>query len=208
MSRSPSSRLDRRGFIGAAGLGLVASAADAATPTPEQTEGPFYPQPADRPADTDGDLVRLEGAVREAGGEVLHLEGRVLSRSGQPLAETPVEIWQCDVNGRYHHPRDGGAASRDPGFQGFGRVLTDAQGRFRFRTIRPVPYTGRTPHIHARVGRADGSWLTAQIYVAGDSGNAGDWIFRSLGARGQDAASMTLRRREDGDWAAEYDFVL
>ncbi|GMG81428.1 hypothetical protein LNKW23_06410 [Paralimibaculum aggregatum] len=184
------------------------AAARGLTPIPPQTEGPFYPQPADRPADTDRDLVKIEGAVREAGGEVLHLTGRVVGPGGKPLPGRAVEIWQCDAGGRYHHPRDGCAAERDPAFQGFGRTVTDGEGGFRFRTIRPVPYPGRTPHIHARIARPDGTWLTTQLYVAGDPGNARDWIFRRLGARGQAAASMELARNAGGDWETAIDIVL
>src|SRR5690606_21546494 len=124
----------------------------AAVPTPEQTAGPFYPPPNQRPDDTDWDLVKIEGRVREAGGEIMHLAGRVLDRNGAPLAEALVEIWQCDASGRYHHVGDRSSDRQlDEDFQGFGTIRTDAEGRYRFRTIRPVPYPGRTPHIHARI---------------------------------------------------------
>lgn len=180
----------------------------AAVPTPAQTEGPFYPPPADRAADTDWDLVKIAGRVREAGGEVLHLEGRVLDREGAPLAGVRVEIWQCDVNGRYRHSRDWSLTrSPDEDFQGFGHTVTDAEGRYRFRTIKPVAYPGRTPHIHAKVHRRDGSVLTTQIYLADERANQSDGIFRSLGAKGQAAASMSPERRDDGDLAATFDFV-
>ncbi len=206
----PFDRARRRliGLLGLAGIAAPAAAeARRLAATPAQMAGPFYPAPADRKADTDWDLVKIEGSVREAGGEVLHLSGRVLGRDGAPRAGAEIEIWQCDATGRYHHPRDR-AEGRDPAFQGFGRTRTDADGRYRFRTIRPVPYPGRTPHIHARIRRPDGSWLTTQIYVAGDRRNAADWIFRSLGARGQAAASLALARRADGDWDGAFDVVV
>lgn len=204
-------RIGRRALLGLLGSGALAPAARSATQaarTPPQAAGPFYPAAEDRPADTDWDLVRLEGAVREAGGAVLHLTGRVLDRQEAPVAGAPVEIWQCDVTGRYHHPRDRAPAGRDRGFQGFGRAVTDARGRYRFRTLRPVPYPGRTPHIHARIGRPDGSWLTTQIYVAGEPLNARDILFRRLGRRAQAAASLRLARVGNGDWAAEFDIRL
>ncbi|PLX45679.1 MAG: protocatechuate 3,4-dioxygenase, partial [Hyphomicrobiales bacterium] len=131
-------------------LALLAPGRAFGAPTPAATEGPFYPSPDMRLKDTDNDLVKIEGAVREAGGEVIFLTGRVLSRSGQPLEGARVEIWQCDVNRRYLHRGDHGAA-RDGGFQGFGHDITGADGSYRFRTIMPVPYPGRTPHIHVKV---------------------------------------------------------
>ncbi len=178
-------------------------------PTPEQTAGPFYPPPNQRPGDTDWDLVKVEGRVREAGGEVLHLAGSALDRGGAPLADALVEIWQCDSNGRYHHVGDRSSERPiDEGFQGFGAVRTDAEGRYRFRTIKPVAYPGRTPHIHARVVPRDGRELITQIYLEDHPLNRADWIFRSLGAKAQSAATIEPRRREDGDLEAGFDFIV
>ena len=193
--------------FGGAVAGL-ARAAGAIVPTPPQTAGPFYPPPADRPGDTDWDLVKVAGKVREAGGEVLHLAGRVLGRDGRPVEGVLVEIWQCDVNGRYLHQGDRQADPRDPYFQGYGAIRTDAEGNYRFRTIRPVPYPGRTPHIHARLIRPDGSELITQIYLAGHPLNRGDFIFRRLGRAAQQAASIDPVRRDDGDLEAAFDFVV
>lgn len=199
---------NRRRLLCALGLGGLAGPAAAALPTPEQTPGPFHPPPDDRVADEDSDLVRIEGHVRAAGGEVLHLSGVVRERSGAPLAGARIEIWQCDANGRYRHQRDMAEGERDPAFQGYGVAVSDPQGRYAFRTIRPVPYPGRTPHIHARVHRPDGGRLTTQLYIDGHRLNARDWIFRSLGRRGQKAATMALSRRTDGDWQTSFDFVV
>ena len=200
----------RRRVLLAAGMlaGAVPVRARAAALTPSQTAGPFYPRASDLTGDDDWDLVKIEGRVAEAGGEVLDLTGRVLDRAGAPVAGTVVEIWQCDVNGRYLHAGDRQAVPRDAGFQGFGKAVTDEAGRYRFRTIRPVPYPGRTPHIHARVARADGSWLTTQIYVEGDPGNRTDFLFRRLGRAGQAAASMRLGPGTEGGVAASFDFVV
>ena len=77
----------------------------------------------------------------------------------------------------------------NPAFQGFGRVLLDAEGRFRFRTIKPVPYTGRTPHIHAKIKLGKRELLTTQFYVEGDPGNASDMLFRRI--KPQDRALIT-----------------
>ena len=89
-----------------------------------------------------------------------------------------MEIWQCAQQGRYHHPRDGGRA--DAAFQGFGRVTVGADGAWRFRSIRPAPYSGGTPHIHVKVRLGRHELLTTQLYVEGDPGNARDFLWRRL----------------------------
>ena len=203
--------LSRRSALVIAGIGsaLWSDPVRAAIATPRQTAGPFYPPPSQRPADTDWDLVKVEGQVREAGGEVLWLFGQVLGLDAQPVAGALVEIWQCDVNGRYHHDGDSGAGRPlDTGFQGFGAVTTDQDGNFRFRTIRPVSYPGRTPHIHARIVPPEGRELVTQIYLMDDPGNQRDFIFRSLGQRGQAAATIDPVRRDDGDLEAAFNFVI
>lgn len=203
--------LSRRSALLMAGLGSVlwSNPVRAAIATPRQTSGPFYPPPEQRPADTDWDLVKVDGQVRDAGGEVLWLFGQVLGVDGAPIPGTRVEIWQCDVNGRYHH--DGDTDDRRPldsGFQGFGAVIAGDQGEFRFRTIKPVAYPGRTPHIHARIVPPQGRELVTQLYMVDDPGNRSDFIFRSLGQSGQAAASIDPVRRSDGDLEAAFNFVL
>ena len=172
-------------------LALIGLPARAAVPTPGQTEGPFYPRPAMRFADIDNDLVKIAGAVRRAGGEIVHLAGRVLDRQGRPVTGARVEIWQCDANGRYLHTGDRGGAPRDAAFQGFGHDITDAEGRYRFRTIRPVVYPGRTPHIHVKV-LAGNATLTTQFYIDGHPGNAGDVIWRRLSPAERQAVAMAF----------------
>lgn len=169
----------RRLLIGASlGTGLLplssAIAADA-IPTPNQTEGPFYP--TGFPADMDNDLVQVRGQQARAMGEVLHLKGRVIGVDGRPLAGTLVEIWQCDAQGLYDHPRQPGRDRRDAAFQGYGRMLADAEGFYRFRTLKPVAYPGRTPHIHLKAATGDGRLLTSQFYIAGDPRNERDGVF-------------------------------
>ncbi len=184
-------------------------AAGAAQPTPRQTSGPFYPTETMRPGDTDWDLVRVAGQVRDAGGEVLHLSGRVTSADGSPVPDALIEIWQCDVNGRYLHTEDWSLTrSRDNGFQGFGAVRTDADGSYRFRTIKPVAYPGRTPHIHARVVLPEGRELVTQLYLRDEPLNAQDGLFKSLGASGQAALSIDPAPRADGDLEASFTFVV
>ena len=180
-------------------LALIGFPARAAMPTPSQTEGPFYPTPPMRFGDIDNDLVKIVGAVEQAGGEIVHLTGRVLDRDGAPVAGARVEIWQCDVNGRYLHTGDRGGKARDGGFQGFGHDITGADGVYRFRTIRPVVYPGRTPHIHVKV-LTEGRELTTQFYENGHPSNARDFLWRSLSAAEQQALSMTF---EDVDGRVE-----
>ena len=93
-----------------------------------------------------------------------------------------TRIWQCDDNGRYHNVRDGGGERpRDDNFQGFGRTVTDDSGGYSFVTIRPVPYPGRTPHIHFAVAAAGLPRFVTQMYIAGEKLNDRDPVL--LGVR-------------------------
>ena len=199
----------RRGLIaGAAGL-LVARAAHAGlVPTPPQTPGPFYPRV--KPGDTDADLTVIGGGGR-AVGEVIEMADRVRSTKGDALKGSVVEIWQADANGRYSHPLDRGATARDARFQGYGAVVTDHDGRFRFRTIRPRYYdTGfglRTPHIHVRVVTEDARELVTQMYFPGEPLNSRDGIYTRLPSDAARAAATAIH--VDGDTPAyRYDIVI
>ena len=206
------SKIKRRAVI-AGTAALVAggnSAVHAASSllTPAQTEGPFYPLAEDRVSDSDFDLVRIAGAVQEAGGEILHLTGTVHDENGAPVAGAVVEIWQCDVNGRYHHSQDAGAGKRDLAFQGFGKALTGADGSYRFRTIRPVSYPGRTPHIHVKVKAKGRREFTTQMYVAGERLNAKDFLYNELSARGRKAVTVELVKKPGGELKGDFAIVL
>src|SRR5437763_12668569 len=144
----------RRRFMKGAALGMAAFFtpgvfADELVRTPRQTEGPFYPNKL--PLDTDNDLLIVNDSITPAVGKVTHLTGRVLDAKGHPVRNALVEIWQCDAKGVYLHTADSGRKERDTNFQGFGRFLTGSSGEYYFRTIKPVPYPGRTPHIHFKV---------------------------------------------------------
>ena len=172
--------LSRRTLLAGAGVALMPLAparAAGLVATPAQTEGPFYP--AGFPADMDNDLVQVRGQAAQAMGQVLHLQGRVIDLGGGARSGAMIEIWQCDAQGIYDHPRQSGRDRRDTAFQGYGRMLVDAEGRYSFRTLRPVAYPGRTPHIHLKVATADGRMLTSQFYIAGDPQNERDGIFRN-----------------------------
>jgi protocatechuate 3,4-dioxygenase, beta subunit len=128
----------------------------------------------------DNDLVRVTGQAAQALGQVIHVSGRVLDTRGQPRPGSVVEIWQCDANGIYRHPRAGGQGRIDHAFQGYGRTHVDEQGRYRFRTIRPVPYPGRTPHIHFAVHVPGQGRLVTQMYIEGEPLNARDGVLNRI----------------------------
>src|SRR5258708_16156945 len=160
--------------VGASLLPLGSSLAAGRVATPQQTEGPFYP--TSFPADMDNDLVQVRGQAAQAMGTVLHLQGRVLDLNGRPVEGALVEIWQCDAQGLYDPPRQPGRERRDSGFQGYGRMLAAADGRYSFRALKPVAYPRRAPHIHFKVATASGGLLTSQFYIAGAPGNERDGI--------------------------------
>lgn len=217
--RVPTPSIERRRLVAAlpalpAALLLPPAHAGSGTPllaTPPQTEGPFYPR--DWEGDTDNDLVAVQGEDAKAMGTVLLLQGRVVDVAGQPLAGASVEIWQCDAHGIYRHPRDErGDRRRDAGFQGRGRTYADAAGRYRFRTIRPVPYSGRTPHIHFRIEPRDVPALTTQMYVFGEERNARDGVLGSIrDPRQRESVIVRLEpadRLEKDALAGHFDIVL
>jgi protocatechuate 3,4-dioxygenase beta subunit len=175
--------------------------------TPVQTKGPFYPP--ELPLDRDADLVRVDGRGSPAKGTVAHVFGRLLAPDGTAMAGARVEIWQCDALGRYHHPADGGGL--DPNFQGFGFTTTDDEGRWRFRTIEPVPYPGRTPHIHVQVLAPGWEPLITQFYIEGHRLNARDFVRRRLSEA--EAARVTAPFDpapdiEQGSVSAAFDIVM
>jgi protocatechuate 3,4-dioxygenase beta subunit len=173
-------KTNRRAVVVGAGASLLAlrpAFAAALVATPPQTEGPFYPTAF--PADMDNDLVQVRGQSAQAMGTVLHLGGRVLDLNGRPVEGALVEIWQSDAQGLYDHPRQSGRERRDPAFQGYGRMLAQGDGGYSFRTLKPVAYPGRTPHIHVKVATATGGLLTSQFYIAAEPANERDGIFRA-----------------------------
>lgn len=189
--------------------------ARAARVLPAMTEGPFYPPRRWRDSfpgggDWDADLTRTAG-TGPARGEHLALWLQVADARGQTIDDVEVEIWQCDALAAYRHPSVALEAGRhDPGFQGFGTARSGRDGRLRLRTIRPVPYPGRTPHIHVTLRHATFGELTSQLFVAGDPGNARDFLWRRLDADAQRALAMTLTPAQ-GDglrWQARHTLVV
>jgi protocatechuate 3,4-dioxygenase beta subunit len=203
-------RLLRGIVLGAAAFAVPGAFAEELTPTPRQTEGPFYP---DRlPLDTDNDLLIINDHVTPAVGRITHLSGRVLDARGEPVRNALVEIWQVDNNGSYLHSRSSNRSSWDKNFQGYGRFQTGSTGEYRFRTIKPVPYPGRTPHIHFKISKADKELLTTQCYVKGEPGNARDGILRGIrDAKARDAVIVDfapVSGSRVGELAARFDIVL
>lgn len=164
--------------VGASSVFVPGAFAEELIVTPSMTEGPFYPDKL--PLDTDNDLLILNNSITSAVGEVTHLSGRVLDKSGNPLRNAFVEIWQVDSTASYIHSRGRNAKGNDSNFQGYGRFLTDSTGRYYFRTIKPVEYPGRTPHIHFAVSQNGRRILTTQMLINGHPKNTGDGVFRGI----------------------------
>ncbi len=165
-----------------AALGLLAvvkpGLAQVLLKTPRQPRGPFYP--LELLLDDDSDLVQVKGQPQLAQGTVTHIFGRVLDATGRPLKRALVRIWQCNAFGRYHHPRDRRDAPLDPGFQSTGQFVTGDDGAYRFRTIKPVSYPGRTPHIHFEISGPGFTPMPTQMYVAGEPDNQRDGLLNSI----------------------------
>lgn len=177
--------------------------------TPRQTEGPFYPDKL--PLDTDNDLLVINEALTPAVGEITYVSGRILDAKGEPLRNAVVEIWQCDQQGAYLHSRTDNREKRDKNFQGFGRFVTGSTGEYLFRTIKPVPYPGRSPHIHYKVKRAGKELLTTQLYVKGHPGNEKDGIWSRLKDKQRESVTVDfapLKGAKAGELAAKFDLVL
>jgi protocatechuate 3,4-dioxygenase beta subunit len=178
-------------------------------PTPEQALGPFYP--VKKPDEQDPDLTTVKGAKSVAQGEKIVVEGQVFSTSGKPVAGAQVEIWQANAFGRYIHPQDTNTAPLDPGFQGYGVLKTDANGRYRFTTVKPAAYSigkgmMRPPHIHFIVTGAD-SRLVTQLYFEGSPQNETDRILNSV----EDKALLIVSfapDRASGAMTGHWDIVL
>src|SRR5438105_3087277 len=171
-------RFLRRLSAGAALLAVPGVFAEELIRTPQQTEGPFYPDHL--PLDTDNDLIIVNDHVTPAVGEIAHLTGRILDANGDPIRNALVEIWQADGNGVYLHSHSGSASHRDANFQGFGRFLTGSSGEYYFRTIKPVRYPGRTPHIHFAIKVPKEERFTTQCYIKGFPQNERDMVLRGI----------------------------
>jgi protocatechuate 3,4-dioxygenase beta subunit len=209
-------RPSRRTFLSTIALGGAAFAtrgafADELAQTPRIQEGPYYPTKL--PLDTDNDLLVINDGITPAVGEVTHLSGRILDSKGDPIKGALVEIWQCDRDGTYLKPHLDNGDKFDTNFQGFGRFLTGMKGEYYFRTIKPVPYTGRpAAHIHFKIHRKNKTVLTTECFVKGYANNEKDSIYRKATATeaGKRLAVdfVPVKESRIGELAATFDVVL
>ncbi len=208
-------RIPRRHFLGSLAASLTVipmttAFAEDLIRTPRQTEGPFYPDKL--PLDTDNDLLIVNDAMTSAVGEITHLTGRILGARGEPIRNALVEIWQVDSQGVYLHSGSSNGEKRDRHFQGFGRFLTGSTGEYYFRTVKPVPYPGRTPHIHYAVKIPGNDKFTTQCYVAGHPQNERDGILMSVKDEAARKSLLVdfnpLPKSRVGELNAKFDIVL
>ena len=163
-------------------------------PTPADTEGPFYPV---KPIPLESNLLVGNALSNSA----MEISGRVLDKQGNPLTNAKIEIWQCDLNGIYDHPRQHDTDSFDRNFKGFGAQLTNAQGYYSFTTIFPAPYTGRPPHIHVKIWHKKNELLTTQLYLQGNTGSS--W-YTSL----REPLQINPKKDAGGKMKATFTFVV
>ena len=179
-------------------------------PTIERLGPPLLQLPAH------ADLSRAAGG--EALGERILVAGRVTDEAERPVAHAMIELWQANAAGRYHHERDIHDAPLDPHFHGAGRVFTDADGRYRFVTIKPGAYPWRNHanawrpnHIHFSLfGASWGARLVTQMYFPGDPLLAIDPIYQSVpdaAARARLVAAFDLALTQP-EWALGYRFDI
>lgn len=210
MTKSTINRLRRKLLTVAGVAGVAPHLAWAATlsPTPRQSTGPFYPKQL--PLDDDNDLTRVAGRNGLAQGQSTDLTGRVVDTNGRPLTGVRIEIWQCDANGRYHHPRDTRQVALDENFQGHGHAITGAEGNYRFRTILPVQYPGRTPHIHTAVFPPGHNPLVTQIYIKDEPRNAQDFLFNRIPVEQRPLVMAEFKPTSGGDteFVAQFNLVI
>lgn len=186
--------------------------------TPQQTEGPFYPETTiEEQLFNDTDLSRKLGDHEFARGQRCRIEGVVQDRKGRPVKGSVVEIWQACSSGRYNHSLD----DRNPGlldnnFQFWGRALTGEDGKYSFTTIVPGKYPGRTArHIHYRVDADGFRRCTTQCYFS-DFGedNLRDGIYQSLNRKERELVTVefdkptTESRQNPEPWNGEFNIVM
>jgi protocatechuate 3,4-dioxygenase beta subunit len=209
--------ISRRQLLEWSGAGALvgftaAAAAEPRAPTPAQTSGPFYP--LDKPLDRDADLTLIRGHKARASGQVVHVMGRVLDVAGDPVPGARIEVWQANTHGRYTHQNDSNTAPLDPHFEGFASLTADADGRYRFKTIKPGAYPAgsavRPPHIHFDI-HAGRVRLVTQMYFPGDPRNDNDPVIRAVRDR-RDLLVADVGRPtpdlEPDSWLARWDIVL
>ena len=180
-------------------VGLFSRLLHAASPTPSETEGPFYPLLAQK--DKDFDLTHIQGRQGTAKGRVILIEGQVLNTDGKPVEDAIVDLWQANAAGRYRHHRDKNRAPLDPNFQVWAIVKSSREGRFRFKTIFPGIYPAsadwlRPPHIHFKVSKGGYAKLTTQMYFPDHKLNNSDLL---LMQKSNEEAALMISKRVDAE---------
>jgi protocatechuate 3,4-dioxygenase beta subunit len=173
--------------VATAGMPVLADEATALA-TPHQTEGPFFPKRDQQ--DKDFDLTRIVGHTNRASGEVILVKGVVVDEKGKPVSGAVIDVWQANVYGRYNHEDDPNPAPIDPDFQGWGKILTDDNGAYQFKTIMPGAYKvdgswSRPPHIHFKIAKRGYHEVTTQMYFSGEPLNENDKILQALSVQEQ-----------------------
>lgn len=209
----------RRLFLGSLTLGAAAFStrgvfAQTLTETMRTGEGPFYPDKM--PLDTDNDLLLVNNSITPAVGEITQLGGRLLSRSGEPIRNAFIEIWQVDNKASYIHTEGANTGGRDRNFQGYGRFLTDSKGQYYFRTIKPVSYTlqnqFRTAHIHFAISKNGRRVFTTQMHVKNHPDNGRDFILNGIrDAKARDTILCEFKKLDGskiGELSATFDIVM
>ena len=203
----------RRTFVGMTAI-IVAGPSIAAgrllSPTPAEITGPFYP--IVKPRERDADLTRISGKTGRATGQIIELTGQLFNRQARPIAGAQIELWQANAAGRYRHPSDDNAAALDPSFDGYARLATDANGEFRFLTVKPGGYDGgrrgyRTPHLHFDVSARINRMVTQMYFPDELHTNAADQLLSAC----IDPPALVARpmpAREDGITRYTWTFVL
>jgi protocatechuate 3,4-dioxygenase, alpha subunit len=167
--------------------------------TSSQTVGPFFHDCLMRP---DATCDALAGP--DAAGARIRVEGRVTDGDGAPVPDVVLELWQANAHGRYRHPADRRDLPLDPAFTGYGRVATDADGRFCFTAVKPgaVPFDAeraQAPHLSVAVlGRGLLNHLFTRLYFDDEPANADDPVLLLVPAERR----ATLVATRDGDGAA------
>lgn len=191
--------IKRRSFIKNFALGTSASlfvtSIHAKLLTPSEMEGPFYPVKPQK--DTDADLTRVKGRTSIAKGELIEVFGHILDQDSKPIENMTIDIWQANTFGKYDHPDDDKPAPLDNDFQGWAIIKSDADGRYKIKTIAPGAYPVgdgtefRTPHIHFKISKEGYVPLMTMMYFPHHPLNAQDGLINRKTA--QETELMTAK---------------
>ena len=167
--------------------------------TPRESSGPFYP--LSYPLDQDNDLTYVKDKSQKAKGEIIYVTGIVQDESCEPISKATIEIWQACATGRYNHPHDRNPAELDPNFQYWGKAITNKQGKYGFKTIKPGSYPAswfwtRPPHIHFTVRSPKHTELTTQMYFSDEPLNNKDKLLQNHSKEEREKSVVTFYQRE------------